>query len=370
MGLLVIIPLLLVLLITIWIFSRIKKPRVFYNPNGNAAPIISQMKSINESYFPTPWLITPDIHTIWGMRYRPSSKMVPVREEIAFPDGGCTQLDWFLPKVIEKNVPVLVVNHTMGGGTREPCSNNICEAATKKGWIAVVANQRGCSGGRTKTARLYDGLHVDDLQNIIKFVKEKYNPTDVFMVGFSMGAYLTAELCNVDPCVTASCCISHTYFPIEASKILEKIPKNRKLYLPIIVAKLKRQVEKNTFIDQEIRDRVKNVKTLSEFDDEFTAKQAGVKDHVEYYERVKLAPKVVTMKNPMLFIGADDDPFTSSKFMPIEECKQSQNCAFVETKEGGHVTFAQGWDGKTTYAEKVALEWFEIAAKVRAQKKE
>ena len=367
MGLLVTILLISLAIIFIWILLRIRKPRVYYNPNGNAAQIVTQMKSINEKYFPTPWLISPDIHTMWGMRFRPRSKLSPVREELDFPDGGCTQLDWFLPKTIEKNVPVLIVNHTMGGGTREPCTNNICEAATKRGWIAVVANQRGASGGFMKTERMNDGLHLDDIQNILKYVKEKYQPSDVFMVGFSMGAYITAEYCNLDGDITAGCCISHTYVPLEAIKILEDIPKNRKLYLPIIVAKLKHLVMKNQFISQEIKDKLKNVKTLHEYDDIFTAQQAGVKDHIEYYQRVTLAPKIATMKCPMLFIGSDDDPFTSSKLMPIKECKESQNCAFVETKEGGHVTFAQGWDGKTTYAEKVALEWFAIAAKVHSQ---
>ena len=326
MGLLVTILLISLAIIFIWILLRIRKPRVYYNPNGNAAQIVTQMKSINEKYFPTPWLISPDIHTMWGMRFRPRSKLSPVREELDFPDGGCTQLDWFLPKTIEKNVP-----------------------------------------GFMKTERMNDGLHLDDIQNILKYVKEKYQPSDVFMVGFSMGAYITAEYCNLDGDITAGCCISHTYVPLEAIKILEDIPKNRKLYLPIIVAKLKHLVMKNQFISQEIKDKLKNVKTLHEYDDIFTAQQAGVKDHIEYYQRVTLAPKIATMKCPMLFIGSDDDPFTSSKLMPIKECKESQNCAFVETKEGGHVTFAQGWDGKTTYAEKVALEWFAIAAKVHSQ---
>ena len=349
--------------IFIWILKRIRRPKVHYNPEGKVAGIVSQMKSIIHPYFPTPWLISSDIQTVWGMRYRPSSTMKCEREEFDFPDGGCTVLDWFKPKEYEEGAPVVIVVHTMGGGTREPCTNNICESCTKKGWLAVVANQRGCSGARMKTARMYDGLHIDDLQNIIKHVKEVYHPKDIFMVGFSMGAYLTAEYSLVDGSITACCCVSHTYNAVVASDILEKNKKNRKLYMPIIVAKLKHQIEKNQFIDADVKAAVKKAVTLSDFGEAFTAKHAGVENNLEYCQRVSVAQKIPGMKCPVMFIGSDDDPFTAKRLMPLKEVVKSENVVFVETKEGGHVSFCEGLDGKRSYAEDVAIEWFEIAAK-------
>ena len=268
MGILVSLFLLIFVAIFVWILWRTRKPNVYYNPDGNAAQIVTQMKSINEKYFPTPWLISPDIHTMWGMRFRPRSKLSPVREEINFPDGGCTQLDWFLPKTIEKNAPVLIVNHTMGGGTREPCTNNFAAAVMRHGWRAVVANCRACSGAPITSARLFSAIEIDDLQAIVKHVQTvEFHPKHTFMAGFSLGAIQTVFYAMEESNIDAYMLVSHIYRSLESAMMLER-PLQRRLYLPVIVQKLCHAVAKNNYVSDDLK-RAVHAKTLCEFDDLF-----------------------------------------------------------------------------------------------------
>ena len=82
----------------------------------------------------------------------------------------------------------------------------------------------------------------------------------------------------------------------------------------------------------------------------------------EYYELTKLYGKPAKVKVPTLVITAEDDPLTSKDFIDEKELidKNNQNLAFILTKEGGHVSFCEGLNGKGSYAEDVAEEFFNL----------
>jgi len=343
-----------------WIIIKVDKPKIFFNPNGNVSSLVNRMKTIKEMYLSTPWLFTSNMHTIYGMRFRKSSKMQPKRETIDFPDGGCAILDWFMPKSYSDKTPIVIICHTLGGGTREACVNNMAEKCVRKGWASVVANSRGCSGAPLTSSRIYNCYEADDLQFIVSYIKKTRSPSDIFIIGFSMGAYLTAQFSFIDGSVSGTCCVSHTYDAHRAGKILED--GRGDLYLPFILSKIKHQLKKNDHIPEAHKEQALLSKTLREFDDCFTAPYLGMKDSREYYAHTAIHSKISEIKCPMMMIGADDDPFTGKELMPIKEVTESKNVIFVETKTGGHVSFLTGLLGKNSFVEKVALEWFEAIA--------
>jgi len=320
------------------------------------------MKTVDTKYKPTPWLIGPNTHTVWGMRFRPRSRLECKREQFDFCDGGNTVLDWFEKGDTADNAPVLVIVHTLGGGTREPCVNNMAEAVVKKGWRAVVANCRGCSGAKITSSRLYNAKEIDDLQNIINHVKESRKPKHVYLVGFSLGAMQTIEYSRVDGSVDAVACVSHTYHSIRGAEILEK-PIQAKLYLPVIMEKLKASVKKCSFLNPEWKEGALKAKNLREFDDALTTKTLGLKDHVEYYKLLAIYQKIPEIKVPLLILGSDDDPFTHQTLMPIKEVEESNNVVLVRTPEGGHVSFIEGMNGQRSLVERVLPDWFEAVSK-------
>ncbi|KAH0790369.1 Clan SC, family S33, methylesterase-like serine peptidase [Histomonas meleagridis] len=301
------------------------------------------------------------------MRFRGRAPDNYRREEFKFEDGGTTLLDWFEPKDATPETPIVVIVHTLGGGTREPCTNHFAMATMKHGWRAVVANSRSCSGAPITSSRLYNAYETNDLHAIIEHVHKVFSPTAVFMIGFSIGATQSTLYCSRECHVDGVAVVSHVYDSVVAIGILESPPQN-KLYLPIIVSKLTHAVHKNQFITDPNLKKAENAKTLSEFDDMFTSKNLGMRDHIEYYENLLINPNIPLFKAPTLIIGSDDDPFTSKTVQPIKEVMSSENAAMVCYPVGGHVSFLTGMDGKKSIVESIGLNWFDTILKEKMKK--
>lgn len=348
-----------VLLICFYVYRKTLKinPKIYFNPSGNVAHFIAQMKSLEKPYRPTWWLFNRHIHTIRGMRYRKSSKMAKTvrRDFIKYEDGGTSVLDWFETSEMDKETPILFIIHTCAGGTREPCSNNMAEAAVKNGWRAVVFNNRCCSGAPITSSRMIAILQIDDLIFAMDHVHKVFSPKFVFMAGFSHGAYQTVQYALYGKGIDAAACISESYDPIEAAKILH-MPIQRKLYETVIMSKLTHFAKKNQYLNNP---DAENAKTPMEYDDAIWCHGlTEFKNGKELYEALRVYGKIPNIKVPTLFLGAEDDPLTSKNLMPIKEVEKSDNVALVSFSEGAHVSFLTGNDGNKSIMDTIIPDFF------------
>jgi predicted alpha/beta-fold hydrolase len=160
-------------------------------------------------------------------------------------------------------------------------------------------------------------------------------------------------------------CISHT---LRIAQGLSKIetPFNRRLYYEIMMKTLKHLVKKSSFYSEEEKKEVMKTKLFKEYDEIVTAKNMGLNHASEYYDLLDLKPKVLKIKVPTLFILAENDPFTSADWIPIEEINKSEYVAFITTKEGGHVSFCQGFDNKVSYSEEVSLDFCKCISEIKS----
>lgn len=353
--------LILILLIIYALYRYFKtiKPQVHVNPNSPLFEIAGKMRSLKKGYKPTPWLIEGNSQTIYGMRFR--KKHLNYRREIfTYSDGGQCALDFYDPINNDdiQSVPMLLIIHTLGGGTREPCSNNLAEVARKKGWRAFIFNNRGCSGVPFTSRKFYNSLDITDIQEVIKYIKEKYNPPYLFVTGFSLGGYIALEYCTRDSDgVDAFAVVSHTYNGNAANEQLKK-PLQRKLYLPIMMEKCTHILSKNKFVNYP---EALKAKTLDEFDRLYTCKEYDyVPEQKEYYDMLRIYQKIQNLRKPTLILGADNDPFTKKEYQPTKEAEESCNCIFVHVSEGGHVSFPTGMSGNQSYIEDVVLDFFDL----------
>ncbi|KAK8885162.1 hypothetical protein M9Y10_044291 [Tritrichomonas musculus] len=364
MGFSVILLILLIALAAFFIYRCFHtcKAKITYNPSGGMAPLITTMKSLSKPFNPTPWLVGGNLQTIMGMRFRKKSSSKYRRDQFLFEDGGTCILDWFEPENAEKDTPIVAIIHTLAGGTREPCTNCFANAVKKHGWRAVVLNCRACSGAPITSKRLYNALQVDDQQAMVRHIKEQFSPKYFFMAGFSLGSMqainynLSQESENIIH-VDGLLLISHIYDTKQSALILER-PLQSKLYLSVIISKLTHALKKNKYVEGELREAI-NAKTLCEFDDKFTSKTLGLKDHIEYYSKIKIYDLIPKLKVPTLIIGADDDPFTEPKYQPIKEVSESESVALLTYPEGGHVSFLTGMNGQKSVVDTVGIEYFD-----------
>lgn len=348
-------------LLALFIIYRLTKKntyKLYYNKSSRIAPIVESMQCLKQPYRATPWLFSAHLHTVYGMQLRKSKRFDNERESVQYPDGGSAIIDWFHPPGSEGNlnIPIIVILHTLGGGSREKCVNCFGVSCAQRNFRAVVINCRGCGGAKFTSKRAYNALEVDDFKYVIDNHIKRRTTTDIFMVGFSMGAMHATEYATKYSDVTAVVAVSHTMNGPKGAKQLEEFPLNR-LYLPAIMASHHRLMRKNTFLDMPELLKTKN---MTELDTLYTAPSLGLSSCEEYWDKLSIYHRVPLFKVPILQLVSEDDPFTRKSYFPYQEAlaDANQNMVLVTTPEGGHVSFLTGLKGDKTIIEDIAIEWF------------
>ena len=333
------------------------KPKLFYNEKGEICKILSKMKSLNKPYKPNPWLFNKHLQTIWGLRLRGRLPYKPQKEDILFKDGGQVTIEYFIKENLPEDTPIVYIVHTLGGGSRESCTNFMANFFMKNMYRVVICSCRGCNGSKITSRRLFNGYQTDDLNTIINYVNKKYpNAKNKFLIGFSLGSMIAAQYGIDYNDVDGIVCISHTIECGKGLKLLES-PLNRKLYYDSMMNSLKHLIKKSNFYSEEEKKEIMKGNVFQDFDNKVTAKNMGLNSASEYYQLLELKPKILKIKIPCLFIFSEDDPFSSPDWIPIDEIKKSKYVAFLTTREGGHVGFFQNWNTKVSYSEEVTLDF-------------
>jgi predicted alpha/beta-fold hydrolase len=321
-------------------------------------PIVSEMASLKTPYSPTPWLVGGHLQTFWGMRWRgrhPDCR----RELLTLSDGGTIALDFFDPPDTTPDPPVLMIIHTMCGGTREPCSCSLATAARRAGFRAFVYNSRGCSGVTFTSRYFYSGLKCNDIQAVVRHVRHLYHPKFFFLHGFSLGGYTACLYGVTDGGVTAISAVSHTWSVKVANATLDRFPQ-KKLYLPIMISKLTHMLRKNGFVNYP---KALKAKTIAEYDIEYTLPEENLSNLSEYYDGFAIHDQVAQLKAKTLILTSDNDPMTNVKAQPRQQAQASQRCALVRVPEGGHVAFPTGLGPKGSLIETVLLDYYRTVMK-------
>ena len=346
------------------LFLRIK-PEILMNKESKISSIVNKMKTL-KYYKPTPWLINGFFQTYWGMFYKGHKNFKPFREDIDFEDGGQVTIEHFVLETTKDTAPILFMIHTAGGGSREPCTNFAAMKFMKQGYRVIICSCRGCNGSKLKTKRLYDSSNYQDTRVIIEYISKKYPQAKYkFLLGFSMGASISLRYSTFYDDLDGIVCVSHILDQKRADLLLYEGWRAIILSRTLSVGLTRRIMKTNVYTEEEKKNLKKNIKTLVDYHNLVTVKNIGLNNSDEYYELIKLKGKPAKVKVPTLIINAVDDPYTKIEFMDKKELeeKDNQNLAFILTKEGGHVTFAEGLNGKGSFAEDVTEEFFNLLMK-------
>ena len=343
------------------LFLRIK-PEIYMNKESKISSIVNKMKTL-KYYKPTPWLINGFFQTYWGMFYKGHKNFKPLREDIDFPDGGQVTIEHFVLETTKETAPILFIIHTAGGGSREPCTNYAAMNFMKKGYRVIICSCRGCNGSKLKTKRLYDSSNCQDTHIIVEYITKKYPQAKYkFLLGFSMGASISLRYSTFYDDLNGIFCVSHILDQKKADQLLYQGWRAKILSKTLSEGLTRRIMKSNVYSEEEKKYLKKNIKTITDYHNLVTAKNMGLNNCDEYYDLIKLKGKPAKVKVPTLILNAVDDLYTKIEFMDKKELeeKENQNLAFILTTEGGHVTFAEGLNGKGSFAEDAAEEFFNI----------
>jgi len=354
-------------LILIYILYRLffwTKTKIFMNKESKISSIVNKMKTL-KYYKPTPWLINGLFQTYWGMFYKGHKNFKPLREDIDFPDGGQVTIEHFVLETTKETAPILFMIHTAGGSSRESCTNYAANNFMKKGYRVIICSCRGCNGSKLKTKRLYDGSNCQDTHIIVEYISKKYpKAKNKFLLGFSMGSMISLRYSTFYDDLDGIIGVSHGIDIKRADLSLYKGWKSFTLGKAVLQGYKRRIMKSNLYTDEE-KKNISKIKTIIDFNDLVIAKNLGLNNSDEFYTLINFYGKPAKAKVPTLILNSADDPFTNVEFIDKKELedKANQNLALILTKEGGHVSFAEGINGKGSYAEDVAEEFFNILMK-------
>ncbi len=261
---------------------------------------------------------------------------------------------------------IVIITHGLGGSTRRFGLKRIARKLVNNGFGVLKLNLRGAGSARYLAKGNYSARCSNDiilaLKNFRKILNSEFKDSlkniediPIFGVGLSLGGTILLNACldfslkNSRKLLDGLACVSSPLDLLSCSNCIER-PRNF-LYQKWLMQRLKRQLLdgcKNEGIllsKSSLSKRIKGLKTIGEFDANFTAPSWGFKSLKDYYYQSSPIFRIQNfIKNlpPTLLIHAKDDPWVP--YQSTLNLKNSLNesldkFTILITNKGGHNGF-------------------------------
>ena len=290
------------------------------------------------------WLPGGHLQTIYpyfSLRRRPP---IYRRERWKTPDGDFIDLDW-LPGG-EAHAPLVALFHGLEGGSASHYASALMRAVLHRHWRGVVIHFRGCSGEPNRLPRAYHSGDADEIDWILRRLRELNSASALFAAGVSLGGnallkWLGRERVSALKIIDAAAAVSAPVDLMAAGDRLS-VGVNRLYGHHFLQTLKKKSLEKlqrfPAIYDANV---VREARTLREFDNVVTAPLHGYRDTDDYWTRASSKPDLLDIVVPTLIVQARNDPFLPGRYLPA-----ANEVAPLVTLEypdgGGHAGFMSG----------------------------
>jgi len=297
---------------------------------------------MSNKFKPAWWLSNPHLQTMWPTFLRSEIKGLEIkRERIELPDGDFIDCDWLGQ---DSNKPIIFLLHGLEGTIESPYVKGMMKILNANGWRALFINFRGCSGEPNRLPRAYHSGETDDVEFIIKTIKNREPDVGLGAIGFSLGGNVLlkwlGETGTANP-LKAAAAVS---VPFELAKSCYRMTQGfSRVYQKHFLRALKKKMLlkfKNKQAPFSI-DKLKALKTVKGFDDLVTATLHGFENADDYYAKSSSRQFLSSINIPTLLIQAADDPFMTKDLLPTVN-ELSGTITFELTEKGGHLGFVAG----------------------------
>ena len=314
------------------------------------------MPIIESTYKPPFYFKNGFISTVYsGLVRRVSLKQE--RERITLKDGDFLDLNWSFSE--SKSSKLIILLHGLEGNGQRPYMTGTAKLFNKNGVDAICVNFRGCSGEDNLKYYSYHSGATEDLEAVIEHAVSVKKYSEIHLKGISLGANIIlkylGERDKVPTQVKTAIAVSVPCYLSGSARELHTF--KNKLYhdrfLKHLVSRLRTKQQR--FPDLLKIEELDAIKTLTSFDNVYTAKAHGFENALDYYLRCSSLQFLPNIKTPTLIINALNDSFLSAECYPVKEAKNNRNLHLEMPNHGGH----SGFVGKKNvyYNERRALEF-------------
>jgi len=255
-------------------------------------------------------------------------------------------LDWHnLPQTPE--TPAIILFHGLEGSSASHYAQAIAQYFRARGWVIVIAHFRGCSGFANRLARAYHSGDTEDLAFMMRTVAARLPQAQWHGIGISLGGntllrYLGTTAVQDIP-LTAAAAISTPLDLVACGNHLSDSFPGKQLYGRYFLRSMRRKVLDKATRFPGLIDvlRFAHIKTLREFDDQYTAPMHGFRNALDYWSRARCLPVLPEIQTPVLILNALNDPFVPRASLPTPQ-DVSSSVLLHQPEQGGHVGFVTG----------------------------
>jgi len=219
----------------------------------------------------------------------------------------------------------------------------IAAKAYRLGFNVVRMNQRTCGGTEHLTPTLYNSGLSSDYRAIVQELVTVNHLTRIWLVGYSMGGNLVlkaaGEIGATRPALAGTIAICPNIDPTQCVAALEQ-PRNW-IYHQHFLSRLKARMKRKAVFSPGKWDlgALRSMKTISQFDDYYTARDGGYRDGADYYNRAGARHVLSRIVVPTLIITAQDDPFIPYSLFTQPVIKENPSITLLAPQQGGHCGF-------------------------------
>lgn len=248
------------------------------------------------------------------------------------------------------NHPTLLALHGLNGSSDAHYMRGVASKAFAHGMNVVRLNQRNCGNTEHLSAGLFHSGLTADAKQVIEELTNVDGVRQIAVAGYSLGGNLALKLAGEygeypPPSLCAVAAVSPILEISECVRALER-PGNV-LYEWNFVRDLKRRIRRKAQLQPGAFDltRLKGVRTVRDFDEEYTAPHFGFLDAEDYYHRASAMRVIDRVRVPALIITSEDDPFvpatpfrdpkvTGNSYITLQLCEHGGHCGFVADRRG------------------------------------
>lgn len=301
-------------------------------------------------HFKTPWwLKNPHLQTSWGAFFRPEVTVDARRVHIPLRDNTLLYAESVLPAgyedTDERLKTVCVILHGLTGSASSHYVRGFQKAIQASGLpvLSLAVNHRGSLGldcPAFAAPTLYHAGIVDELQDILAFVMDKYPSASIRFIGVSLSGNMLVRALGLGllPAVSKAMAIS---VPFELHAAADQVDKGMgRLYRRYLVQRMRAiiTIKQQHLPDLPQRVQLAKLGTFWGVDNFVVAPMHGFRNVHHYYKEASCREVMSEIHQPLLIIQSLDDPLVPLSAWPAT--RNLPDCVDFEAYDrGGHVGF-------------------------------
>lgn len=284
--------------------------------------------------------------TIFGSQLSRGLKaFVEAAERVEIPVDARTRILCEVNWQPDRQAPVLIVIHGLGGDARRSYVLGTAEKAWRSGFSVVRMNMRNSGGTETWTPTLYNAGLTEDLEATVHWLGRTVPGVPLVYAGYSLGGSVVlntlAKWGARLPEGSAGVAVVSVPWDLHAADVALRRPGINRLYVKYFMRSFRKmwKVKHAHYPEIYPEDGLKGVRTVRDFDEQWTGPSFGYSGADDYYTQAQAVSKLDRIHLPGLVVHAEDDPFVPLTVETRTALVDHPLLELLLSDHGGHVGF-------------------------------